>query len=1372
MIPFAQIPVTEEPYIEEEDNHLQDYILKPNQDITATWNINGFGKIDEITPDGVFIRAYSIADNWVENIYGMTSADGIFAVQKVKFDCYVKFTNIQFRVRFRYKYGGTGSWIYSDWIILSPSGGTTWHWASAIFNAGNDYPINPGGYGFDEDELDTLEICLDPRDTFWWHSSLMDICKVTITAMEVAPDDPSPSIPSGTQYDLSPFTLTYNWGTRHYKYKVQVDYGSGWVYWKGSASTWVIGSPVSENYTPIYGSTKNYKFRVISANSDDVPTDWVETPQTRTVSVPTTPTWNTPSCDDEEYDGDILVTWNDVTGETGYEIWRGFKPHGGDYGTDGWLHDEEAAGAGNHTDTSATSHGTYRYKIRAYNDVGYGNFSAYHECSMNAPATITDCNSGIDQSNTTDAEATFNVSISWTKSATQNITHNIIERYKTSWSVIDAEYTGASPYADNGRPAGAYKYRITPVNAIGEGQSSNEDEILLSTIPLPPVVDEVTPNPSYDGDFWVNWSDVTTGYPGVTTYGLDRWKESTGTWTNDYQTGLTESNYYESGLGNDTYRYRAKATNSVGDSDDDLSDPYSNVVEVRVASEREIIKYYAGQSNSYGGETYELDNIEVFMKYMEAPMCLADYTTFELLFAENQYFEIYDVDNTTLLFEGYLDEIKSATLPRKFTFMSGASNELNEPISYNSVDTYYPNGKTSGMIRDELIENKCDWIKHPVQTDYDISPDTQLEVGSVALQVITLKSGQELSADFSGGYYSIYMTSGDRVGEFFNIASNTQGGGTDTITIASGIALTDIVSPDKFRIHEMGRDVTQDSTTLYKKKFDNIPLVEIFFWADEVTTQITTWMPNGRDIWHDGDVQLLDDDDYKKAYGIIDWGTSVSPDLSEYGVGGGSMDTNEISASVDGHDEVVHNIQDSTVWWYRDIGTGVSSGSMDCWFRGAVNTKAHYIAISDASNNWICRVIFNSDGNIDFAGTTVDGDIQAYSATTWYHVRIDFLRNGTCELFINGTSISTVTGQNLADSDYIFRIDVGSADTEYWIDAHGYSGDYYIPFSNLWDTLYIDHNEGTAGDMNKETLNLKVSRVIILGGYVDGQQIIGEKIAGGEDVFYLSTYKRTYVFIKDQTEANNLALEIFNQKSQGFYLINPTIISKGLVVPGLGIAVGWELDGNPTDLHISPAKLFIPHAIIYKPDEESCEITALDGIYVPEVEKDALSEENRQAIADTEEKLETEVLHNDGGTMEGDVTFDDSLIMLNSPSGNGGIGQAILGTLATGVTAFKCVRFDGTDWELCDADSPSTWGTCSGISLEAEGSNKKIFIWGRIKNSGWSFTAGNDVYVGDGGTPTTDISGFSTGDYVQRIGKALSTTEMLFLNDTTVIKKS
>lgn len=197
--------------------------------------------------------------------------------------------------------------------------------------------------------------------------------------------------------------------------------------------------------------------------------------------------------------------------------------------------------------------------------------------------------------------------------------------------------------------------------------------------------------------------------------------------------------------------------------------------------------------------------------------------------------------------------------------------------------------------------------------------------------------------------------------------------------------------------------------------------------------------------------------DFYDITGVIQWGVPNGEDLSDYTVSGGTLDTNEIVALIDEHENVVHNIQDSTVVWYRDIGVAVASGSVECFIRlGQVN-KALTLAISDSANNFICRAIFEADGNIDFEGTVNDADIQAYLVNTWYHLKIDFLRNGACELFLDGVSISTRTGNNAADSDYLFRMSAGANDLEYWFDAHGYSGDSYIVGSNrfLTETDFI-----------------------------------------------------------------------------------------------------------------------------------------------------------------------------------------------------------------------------------------------------------------------------------------------------------------------------
>ena len=92
-------------------------------------------------------------------------------------------------------------------------------------------------------------------------------------------------------------------------------------------------------------------------------------------------------------------------------------------------------------------------------------------------------------------------------------------------------------------------------------------------------------------------------------------------------------------------------------------------------------------------------------------------------------------------------------------------------------------------------------------------------------------------------------------------------------------------------------------------------------------------------------------------------------------------------------------------------------------------------------------------------------------------------------------------------------------------------------------------------------------------------------------------------------------------------------------------------------------------------------------------------------------------------------------------------------TITHSVTSGKCVYMNGAVPTQADANSP-TMMPAIGISL---GSNE-ILIDGIWTTTG--LTAGAEYYVGTDGSPTTTAPS-SSGDQVQRIGVALSTTELL-----------
>jgi hypothetical protein len=74
----------------------------------------------------------------------------------------------------------------------------------------------------------------------------------------------------------------------------------------------------------------------------------------------------------------------------------------------------------------------------------------------------------------------------------------------------------------------------------------------------------------------------------------------------------------------------------------------------------------------------------------------------------------------------------------------------------------------------------------------------------------------------------------------------------------------------------------------------------------------------------------------------------------------------------------------------------------------------------------------------------------------------------------------------------------------------------------------------------------------------------------------------------------------------------------------------------------------------------------------------------------------------------------------------------------------------------------------------ATGQKDNIITFGKIGNSSWSWTAGEDVFIdttSGGLTDSTGVTSFITGRYVHRVGIALSPTQIFVKPDLTYIKK-
>jgi hypothetical protein len=144
-------------------------------------------------------------------------------------------------------------------------------------------------------------------------------------------------------------------------------------------------------------------------------------------------------------------------------------------------------------------------------------------------------------------------------------------------------------------------------------------------------------------------------------------------------------------------------------------------------------------------------------------------------------------------------------------------------------------------------------------------------------------------------------------------------------------------------------------------------------------------------------------------------------------------------------------------------------------------------------------------------------------------------------------------------------------------------------------------------------------------------------------------------------------------------------------------------------------------------------------------------------------RLNTSVVTDNYGN---EVTLDENLLF-DTASLTNGQARGIVRTVtvdanSTGIGALLHKDTDGNYIEA-DADAKTTI-PCTAIALETGTGSKKVLFYGWIRNTGWSYTVGDELYVSTNvGTATQDTDGFTTGDYVQIIGIA-DTTDTIYFN--------
>ena len=209
------------------------------------------------------------------------------------------------------------------------------------------------------------------------------------------------------------------------------------------------------------------------------------------------------------------------------------------------------------TDPGLSNGQTYYYQITAVNAVGEGaKCTIFSGTLASPPGPLLDIQA---------AASNSRVNLTWT--APSDNGGSAITGYIVYRSVISGQETVLNPvtgttYQDQNLVNGiTYYYQVSAVNAVGEGQLSNEVGSTPAAVLGPPT--SITATPS-DSSILLSWTaPANTGGSGVSSY---RIYLGTSLTTLLFLVSVTQTSYQDSGLTNgQSYFYKFSSVNSVGE---------------------------------------------------------------------------------------------------------------------------------------------------------------------------------------------------------------------------------------------------------------------------------------------------------------------------------------------------------------------------------------------------------------------------------------------------------------------------------------------------------------------------------------------------------------------------------------------------------------------------------------------------------------------------------------------------------------------------------------------------------------------------------------------------------------------------------------
>ncbi len=370
----------------------------------------------------------------------------------------------------------------------------------------------------------------------------------------------APGEPTYSAVGSSSLTLTWAAVEGATRYNVERSVGSSGA-WSQVASSLAATSFTNTALTP----NTTYWYRISAVNAAGAPGPY--SPATTVTTAPAAPGAPTFSLVTAKA---VTVSWTvPTTGAASYTLERAASSTGP------WTTLASGLSSTTYADAGLASSTPYWFRVRAANFAGLeGPPSAARSVTTAADSTAPPA--AAPGAPTFNYVAATSLRVSWT--AAPNATTYELERSLAStvaWVQVAA--VGGTSFTDTGRTANTtYIYRVRGSNSAGDGPPSGESSVVTA----PNAPQALTLNSVAANQVTASWTPPTTG---AASYNLERAASAVGPWAT-VGAQITGTSWTDvSVLGNTTYHYRVRATNSMG-----IDGAYSTPASVTTPSDSSV----------------------------------------------------------------------------------------------------------------------------------------------------------------------------------------------------------------------------------------------------------------------------------------------------------------------------------------------------------------------------------------------------------------------------------------------------------------------------------------------------------------------------------------------------------------------------------------------------------------------------------------------------------------------------------------------------------------------------------------------------------------------------------------------------------------